>query len=174
MNCNYVMTKQTSIAVAIIALTGGHVDAADVRSVSDDTVIIVSADESWEDEEEDILHFRGNFEIQMPNWTLRADLATVYGKLDDPQRVVAEGSPVHFVYHYTEAGKPSTTQGEGQHLEYEKEHELLRLSGNARLATDRRVMQSSEIQYDLGQQKLDAGGSEGVRITIDPDPSGHF
>ena len=168
------MTKQTTIAIAIIALTAGHVEAADLPPLSDDSVIIVSADESWEDAERDIIHFRGNFEIRTPHWTVMADLATVYGKLEDPQRIVADGSPVQFIYRRAETGKPSITEGEGQHLEYERERELLRLSGNAKLATGGRVMQSSEIQYDLEQQRLEAGGSEGVRITFDPDRSGEL
>ncbi len=171
---NYVMTNRTTIAITFLALTVGHANAADISPLSDDSVIIVSADESWEDAQQNIIYFRGNFEIQMPNWTLTADLATVYGKLNDPKRVVADGSPVHFSYQHSEDGRPSITKGEGQHLEYEKEHNLLKLSGDARIATDHRLIQSSEIQYDLETQKLEAGGAEGVHITIEPDSSGNL
>jgi lipopolysaccharide transport protein LptA len=168
------MTKHATVAIITIVLTAGPLDAADLLPLSDDTVIMVSADESWEDAEQDIIHFRGNFEIQLPNWTLKADFATVYGELNDPQRVVAEGSPVKFVYHYTETGNPSFVEGEGQRIEYEKKRNLLNLSGAAKLSTDRRVMHSSEIKYNLDQQKLEAGGPEGVQITISPDSTGHF
>jgi lipopolysaccharide transport protein LptA len=171
---DYVMTNQATIAIAVIALTAGQVEAADFAPLSDDSVIIVSADESWEDPEQDTIHFRGNFEIRTPQWTLAADRATVYGELEDPQRVVADGSPVRFAYRHTESGKPSITQGEGQHLEYDGENELLVLSGNARISTDKRIMQSSEMRYNLQQQNLEAGGSEGVQITIEADNSGEF
>jgi len=171
---DYVMMKLATIAIAIIALTPGHVEAADLSPLPEDNVIIVSADEAWEEAERDIIHFRGNFEIRTPQWTLAADQATVYGELEDPQRVLADGSPVRFAYRHTEAGKPSITQGEGQHLEYDGENELLVLSGNARISTDRRIMQSSEMRYNLQQQNLEAGGSEGVQITIEADNSGEF
>jgi len=174
MTFNYVTTKRTTIAATFFVLAAGHANAADIPPVSDNSVIVISADESWEDARVDIIYFRGNFEIRMPNWSLTADLATVYGKLDDPKRVVADGTPVHFSYRNSDDREPSITKGEGRHLEYVRADNLLKLSGAARIATDHRRMQSSEMQYDLEAQKLEAGGAEGVQITIEPDSSGNL
>ena len=173
MTVNYVMTYRTTIAIAVFALAAAPPGAADIPVLSDDSVIIVAADESWEADSQDAFYFRGNFEIRMPKWTLMADLATVYGTMDDPSSVVADGSLVNFAYHYTEAGKPSTIEGEGRHLEYDREHNLLRLSGDAKISTDRRILQSSEVTYNLNTRKLEAGGPEGVHITIQPDDAGN-
>lgn len=161
------MTKPRTVAVVIIALSSGYSDAADILQLSNDTTVVVSADDSWEEAEQDILHFRGNFEIRTPRWTVMADQATVYGKLDTPKRVVADGSPVQFFFRNTE--NHSTGEGESRHLEYAREPELLKLSGNVKLTTRGRVMQSSEVQYDVERQKLLAGGPEGVHITVYPD-----
>ncbi len=166
------MTKAGALALTVIALTTGQHAVADMLQLSDDTTIVVSADESWEEQEGNILHFQGNFEIRTTNWAVSADQAIVYGRLDDPERVVADGSPVRFVFENIQSGNHALTEAEGEHLEYKKDLGILKLSGNAKLTDDRRLMQSSEIRYDLEQQKLQAGGPEGVHVTIKPDSSG--
>lgn len=165
---DYVMTQRTAIAIAIICLASVPATAADLRPLSEQSVILVSADEAWEDTDQNAFHFRGNFRIHTPGWTITADVVTIFGALEEPQRLVADGSPVHIVYTRSESGKSYVTDGQGQHLEYVTEQNLLTLTGNAKLSTEGRVMQSSEIQYDLDRQRLDATGPEGVQITIEP------
>jgi len=173
MTVNYVMTNRTTIAIAVFALAAGPLGAADIPALSDDSVIIVAADESWEGDSQAAFHFRGNFEIRMPSWTLMADLATVYGTMDDPTSVVADGALVHFAYHYTEAGKPSIIEGECRHLEYDRERNVLTLTGDAKISTERRILQSSKVTYNLNTRKLEAGGPEGVHVTIQPGDAGN-
>ena len=128
---DYVMSKLTTVALVVITLYASHNDAADVPRLPDDAVIIVAADESWEDVDQDVVHFRGNIEIRTPGWTLMADRVTVYGKLEDAERIVAEGSPVHFIYSNSAANGDGHMEGEGLHLEYLSDSALLSLSGNA-------------------------------------------
>lgn len=168
------MTKPETIAIVIFALYAGPGVTADILHLPTDATIIVSADEAVEEIEQDIIHFRGNFRIKTPGWSIIADQATVYGKLDNMQRIVADGSPVQFFFRETAADDSPVTEGEGLHLEFEKEAGLLRLSGNAKLTSGERIMQSSEILYNLELEKLEAGGAEGVRITIKPDSNGKF
>ncbi|GMR17135.1 MAG: hypothetical protein BMS9Abin32_193 [Gammaproteobacteria bacterium] len=159
-----------TVAIVIVALHAAQLAGADKLRLSDDSTILVSADESWEDAEQDKIHFRGNFDLRTPRWSVSADEATVYGKLDDPQRVVADGSPVQFFFQDPDdAG--STTQGQGEHLQFEVDAQLLTLTGDALLSNGGRVMRSGEIRFDLEQQKLAADGPEGVHVTVDPaDP----
>jgi len=166
------ITKLGTIATSVLALSTGLDAGADVLQLSNDTIIVVSADESWEELEENVRHFRGNFEIRTPDWAVSADQAVVYGRLDDPERVVADGSPVRFYFENSDSETNAPTEAEGRHLEYEKESGLLRLFGDAKIADDRRLMQSSEMQYDTVQKKLLAGGPEGVKVTVKPDDSG--
>jgi len=166
------MSKLTTVALVVIALYASHNEAADVFRLPDDATIIVAADESWEDVDQDIVHFRGNIEIRTPGWTLMADRVTVYGKLEDAERIVADGSPVHFAYSNSAANGDGHMEGEGLHLEYVSDSALLSLSGNAVLTGDRKIMRSSEIRYDLERQNFEASGPEGVHITIEADSNG--
>jgi lipopolysaccharide transport protein LptA len=168
------MTKLTTVALVVMTFYATHNQAADVLQVSDDATIIVAADESWEEVDQDVIHFRGNIEIRTPRWAVMADRVTVYGKLEDVERIVADGSPVQFIYSKSVLGGATHTEGEGLHLEYLRGSELLSLSGNATLTGDGRIMQSSEISYNLEQQRLEAGGPDGVHITVEPDRVGDF
>ena len=163
------MTKLRTVALAIIALYAGQIEAVGILEISDENTILVSADEVWEEPEQEIFHFRGNFEIRTPRWAVTADEATVYGGLDDLERIVAEGSPVHFIFQDPAAENSSITEAEGQHLEYEREPGLLRLFGSAKLVSGGSIMRSSELRYDLERDKLEAGGPEGVQLTVKPE-----
>ena len=163
------MTKLRTVALAIIALYAGHIEAASILEISDENTILVSADEVWEEPGQEIFHFRGNFEIRTPRWAVMADEATVYGRLDGLDRIVAEGSPVQFIFQSSDAENGSITQAEGQKLEYQRELGLLYLSGGAKVASGRSIMRSSEIRYDLERDQLEAGGPEGVRLTAKPE-----
>lgn len=168
------MTKPEIIAIVIIVLYTGHSLAADILHLPANATIVVNADEAAEEVGQDIIRFSGNIEIKTPSWSIIADQATVYGKMDNMQRIVADGSPVQFFFRQTGAEDSPIIEGEGLHLEYEKEAGLLRLSGSAKLTSGERVMQSSEILYNLEQEKLQAGGAEGVQITIKPSSTGKF
>ena len=161
-----------TIAIIVITFYAGRGASADILQLADDSTIVISADEAWEDNEQDILYFRGHFEIRTPRWQLSAYEATIYGNLDSPQRIVADGSlegrPVQFSFIGSDIEDSGVTTGEGQHLEYEQILGLLTLSGTAKLTSGNRVMRSSKIQYDLEAQQLQAGGEEGVHVTVDP------
>ncbi len=169
---NYVMTYLRTIAVIVICLPVTTSLAADPLYLANDSTIVVSADEAWEDPEQDVLHFRGNFDIRTPNWQLQADRASIYGKLSNLQRILADGTidgvPVRFSYQDQTVENATRTKGEGQHLEYDSERHLLILSGSAVLTSGTRNMQSSRIQYNLETEQFDAGGDEGVHVTVTP------
>jgi lipopolysaccharide transport protein LptA len=167
-NRDYVMAKRTTVALVILALYAGLNDAADMPRLSDNDTIIIAADESWEEADQGTIYFRGDVEIQTPGWAIMADRVIVYGKLEAVERIVADGSPVKFIYSNPTAANNTFADGEGLHLEFLHDAALLTLSGNAILTGEGRIMQSSEIQYDLEQRELMAGGTEGVHITITP------
>jgi len=168
------MTKLRNAAIVVMMLYAGHGVAADVLQVSHDATIVVAADESWEDPDRDVLHFRGNFEIRTPHWAVMAERATVFGKLDNLERVIADGSPVQFLFQDEGPNGRSTTHGEGRHLEYDTEPGVIKLTGKARMTNGGRVMTSSKLQYSLKEKKLQVSGPEGVHITDTPDRSGSF
>ena len=166
------MTKPTTIALIVLVLYAGLSDAKDVLRLSDATTIIVAADESWESENEEQINFRGHVEIRTPQWSVMADQAIVYGNLEDVSLIVAEGAPVYFIYaSNSDDDAGDVVEGKGRHLEYNREARSLSLSGDADLKSAGRTMRSSKIDYNLEEQQLNAGGPEGVAITVDPDTS---
>lgn len=168
------MTKLTTVALVVICLFTTSSESADELRPSDDATIIISADESWEDIAEDVFYFSANVNIRTPGWSLQADKVTVYGNLEDPERIVADGTPVQFAFSKAGSADDPDIRGTGSHLEYLCGPEVIKLSGDARLTGDRQIMRSDEISYDLVQEKLLAGGPDGVHIRVEADSSGRF
>jgi lipopolysaccharide transport protein LptA len=135
---------------------------------SGDTVTIRSA-EAWEGEEPNIIHFSGNFELRASDWYLSADLATLYGKLDDPETAVLTGSPAFILVSTKSQGRIQEVLGEAERIVYHRETNSIRMEGAASLTRDGNTMSSGEIEYDIEQDRIHAGGNEGVYIKVKPE-----
>ena len=135
---------------------------------SGDTVTIHSA-EAWEDEEPDIIHFSGGFELKASDWYLSADLATLYGKLDDPETAVLTGSPAFILVNTESQGRIQTITGEAERIVYQRETNSLRMEGAATLSRDDNTMRGGEIEYDIEQDRIRAGGDQGVHLNFKPE-----
>jgi len=135
---------------------------------SGDTVTIRSA-EAWEGEEPNIIHFSGNFELRASDWFLSADLATLYGKLDDPETAILTGSPAFILVSTESQGQIQTVFGEAERIVYHRETNSLRMEGTASLTRNDNTMRSGEIEYDIEQDRIRAGGNEGVYIKVEPE-----
>jgi lipopolysaccharide transport protein LptA len=135
---------------------------------SGDTLTIRSTDARM-DEEPDIVHFGGGFELRANDWYLSSDQATLYGKLDDPETVVVTGSPAQILIDTVSGGQVSTINGEAERIVYQRSTNSIRLEGNASLSRDEHTMSGGEIEYDIDRDHLRAGGDGGVHILIMPD-----
>jgi lipopolysaccharide transport protein LptA len=135
---------------------------------SGDTVNIRAA-EAWESEEPNIIHFSGSFELKASDWYLSADLATLYGKLDDPETAMLTGSPAFILVNTESEGRIQTITGEADRIVYYRETNSLRMEGAASITRDDNTMHSGKIEYDIEQDRIRAGGDEGVHIKIKPE-----
>jgi len=135
---------------------------------SGDTVNIRAA-EAWESEEPNVIHFSGNFELKASDWYLSADLATLYGKLDDPETAMLTGSPAFILVNTESEGRIQTITGQADRIVYHRETNSLRLDGAASITRDDSTMHSGKIEYDIEQDRIRAGGDEGVHIKIKPE-----
>jgi len=133
-----------------------------------DTVNIRAA-EAWESEEPNIIHFSGSFELKASDWYLSADLATLYGKLDDPETAILTGTPAFILVNTESQGRIQTITGEADRIVYHRETNSLRMEGAASLTREDNTMHSGKIEYDIEQDRISAGGNEGVDITIKPE-----
>jgi len=128
-------------------------------------MISISADEASEDEQPGILHFNGHFLMQTNDWHLTSAVAVVYGSPDKPDRVLLEGSPARFFVDNTEQGEIEATAAV---VEYLREDNLLKLSGEATLKLGKEIIRSANIEYDISTNRYQAGGTEGVLIEVPP------
>lgn len=127
--------------------------------------IVVRADSASNDPETNVTVFRGHFELQGTDWPMQADEATVYGPLEDPQRVVVLGSPARIWV--KRKGIDRDIEAQAREIEYTRGLDVLRLRGNARvIESGRNQLEGDHFEYDLKTNKVKRGGP--VRISILP------
>ena len=136
-------------------------------SLHPEDMVAIRADQGWEDEEPNIVHFEGHFEMHVRDWQVMADQAILYGKLDDPERLVAQGAPVRFEVSLVEGNRSEMVLGEAREVVYERETRSIHLNGGARLVQGENVLQSSIIEYDIKSGRFRAKGEAGVQITAE-------
>jgi lipopolysaccharide transport protein LptA len=128
--------------------------------------IVIRADQAWEEPSaEQVLHFKGNFELRSEDWSLTSDEADLYGPLDDPDRIVARGSPAVV----TIIGDEETVIGEGRTIEYQRDTEILTLTEQASIVGERASMRSGLIVYDVAAERLKSSGAGGVEMVLERD-----
>jgi lipopolysaccharide transport protein LptA len=157
---------------------------AELLDFSSEDSVIVKADSAWEDAATDVVHFSGGFTLSAPDWYVSADTAVVYGKLDDPDKVLLHGSPARIFFlradsdtdshtdsHTDKAtqsgGAPAgRTEGTASDIEYVRSSNIVKLSGSATLKRDDDVLVSENIEYDVDADRYTASGAGGVNILI--------
>jgi lipopolysaccharide transport protein LptA len=140
-----------------VCLEPAHVAAAELPALEQPALeqqdtIVVTADQAWESQDGEVLNFKGNFEL--------------HGVVEEPSTIIANGNPVKF-WVQDESGK--RTHGEGVRLKYDRERNLIRLSGKAILRDQYTVMRSSILEYDIDTRRLVGTGTDGVEIVAQPN-----
>ena len=152
---------------------------ADILDLSSDDTVTITAQRAWEDSEGDITHFSGRFELRAPDWYVSADTAVVYGKLDDPDRLIVEGKPAKiFILRDTEKStsasdsnsdsKPNI-EGVASTIEYYRTTNTLKMRGLAILTRKDNTLSSEIIEYDIDEDSYSAGGEGGINIQFSPE-----
>ena len=139
-------------------------------TISSEDMVSIRADQAWEDIEPDTLHFAGHFEMHIRDWLVNADRATLYGKLDHPDRLILEGTPARFRASRTEGGRTESVQAEAREIVYERETERVILNGAARLVQGENLLQSNTVEYDIRSNRFRARGDTGVQLVVPTEP----
>ena len=134
---------------------------------SGDTLTIRSFDARM-DEDPNIFHFGGGFELRAKDWYLSSDHATLYGKLDDPETVVISGSPAQILINTISNGETSTINGQAENIIYQRRSNSIRMEGSAFISRDEHSISGGEIEYDIENDHLSAGGDDGIYIEVIP------
>lgn len=173
----YRMASSIRLAVCYLlffAVDMQHGVAGPLDFSSNDTVT-VTAQRAWEAEEVDVIHFSGRFELRAPDWSLFGDTAVVYGKLDNPDRVVVEGKParISFLRETPEdADDPDSVgqvDGTAAFVEYFRATDRLYLRGSATLTRKDSTLTSEVIEYDVDADRYSTSGEGGIRIRFNPE-----
>jgi len=159
-----------NIPIALLCCAGG-LFAADERlpGFSSNDTLTIRSSEARMDEQPDIIHFAGGFELQAEDWYLSSDQATLYGKLDDPETVIVTGSPAMILVDSETRGTHSVINGEADRIVYQRNSNSIRMEGDASLSRDGQTLKGGEIEYDIAKDLLSAGGHGGVHIRVDPE-----
>lgn len=155
------LPKKIAITTLCIGIAM-YANAVELPALDEQDTIVVTADQAWESDDGEVLNFKGNFELKAPDYYLSSDSAEIHGDVDSPSRIVATGSPVTFWIRTGDSDE--LTHGQGARVEYERERNLLRLSGKAILQDDNTVMRSSLLEYDTESRRLISTGTDGVEI----------
>ena len=139
-------------------------------SVSNEDMVSIHADKAWEDIEPDTAQFAGHFNMRVRDMQLTAERATLHGNIDDPDRVVLNGSPARIKLSHTVRNRKETVQAEAQEIVYERESAMVRLTGGARLSEGDNVLFSNSIAYEIKTDRFRSEGDLGVQIKVPPQP----
>jgi lipopolysaccharide transport protein LptA len=140
-----------------------------ITGLSSGDTLTIRSPEARMDEEPNIFHFEGGFELRATDWYLSSDHATLYGKLDDPETVVISGSPAQILVNTISNGQATTINGHAERIVYQRRSNSIRMEGNAFISRNEHSMSGGEIEYDIEQDHLSAGGDGGVHIEVKPD-----
>ena len=130
--------------------------------------LLIRADRAWEPAPEaggndEVLNLEGNFEMRGPDWRLTADSAQVYGPVEDPERLVILGAPARVSLTRRNGERAS---GTGQRITYWRRRELVEVHGAATFAAGDLAVTSSKIIYDLGKERLESVGNDGITFVV--------
>ena len=134
--------------------------------ITHEDMVAIHADQAWEDTEPDTIHFRGNFEIRIRDWRISADRATLFGKLDDPERLELGGSPARFEVSHPRGDRMETVRGQAEEIVYDRDSATILFMGSAQLGQGENVLQSTSVEYNLETNRYRARGETGVQINI--------
>lgn len=147
----------------------------DILDLSSDDTVTITAERAWEDAKDDITHFSGRFELRAPDWYVSADSALVYGKLDDPDKLVVEGKPAKiFILRTTQesagsSGSEPNIEGTASIIEYYRATNKLKMRGQAVLTREDNTLSSEIIEYDIDEDSYSASGEGGINVQFSPN-----
>lgn len=139
--------------------------------IAGEDIVELRAEAAWEDEEAEVMHFRGSFEMRVRDWVLKSDRATVRGPLENPGIIEVQGSPARLVLARGTEDRPEPVTAEARRIVYTRDGKRVLLSGAAVLVQGQTTLHSDSIEYELDTDRLHASGGTAVQIDLsEPEP----
>jgi len=172
-HCNKRVPGVCIILAAVVIGCGACKQAVAGPSLQDalEDTIVVSAEHARQFDDVEMMTFYGHFSLQAGDWRLRADSARLYGALEDPDRVIINGTPAYIWVHDEQRNRD--VEGSGARIEYDRVRDIIRLSGGAFLDDGTRTFNSGFIEFDIPGNHVSAAGPEpgtdtGVHLRVQP------
>lgn len=151
---------------SFLLLSASIACADDRLRLADRDTVVIHATEAWEGSLDNVFHIRGNIEIRAPDWAILADTATLQGSLDNPDRIVVEGSPARI---RIQLKNGEAIEGSSSRIEYDRAQDTLDLAGDAQLLQGGQSVSSSSIEYLLDRRTYRTSGGKRVRTILEPN-----
>ena len=153
----------------VACLLGFAVVAVEPLKPGNDDTIVVRANLAWEDRDESITYYRGDFKLSTPDWSVQAAEATIFGPLNNPDRVLLSGGPARIWI--SQPDKSKVVEGVGAQIEYRLTTDSVALTGGAELRDGEDTITSDSIHYDVKADSYSAGQTGRVKVSISPEKS---
>ena len=165
------LIKARSTILPLMLLVSMQSGPAGSLSFNSDDTIMITAERGWEGDEANIIHFSGNFALQAPDWSMAGDTAVVYGKIDNPDRVVVEGSPARILFLRNDdenADEQDKVEGAANSIEYLRATDKLIMRGNVSLFRQDSELTGQMIEYEVDTDRYSATGESGINFQFNP------
>jgi lipopolysaccharide transport protein LptA len=165
------LIKARSTILPLMLLVSMQSGPAGSLNFNSDDTIMITAERGWEGDEANIIHFSGNFALQAPDWSMAGDTAVVYGKIDNPDRVVVEGSPARILFLRNDdenADEQDKVEGAANSIEYLRATDKLIMRGNVSLFRQDSELTGQMIEYEVDTDRYSATGESGINFQFNP------
>jgi lipopolysaccharide transport protein LptA len=168
------LIRARSTILPLMLLAGMQSGPAGSLDFNSDDTIMITAERGWEGDETNVIHFSGNFALQAPDWSMAGDTAVVYGKMDNPDRVVVEGSPARILFlrnddeNPEDAGEQDKVKGAANSIEYLRATDKLIMRGDVSLFRQDSELTGQMIEYDVDTDRYSATGESGINFQFNP------
>jgi len=130
----------------------------------------IEADQVELDEAKSTSVYVGNVQVSQGSMRLTADHVTVYHREDRRVKyIIALGQPA--TYRQLLEGEQGEVQAFAKRMDYNAEKDELILTEDALLIQGTDRLSSERIVYDRARERMRAGGTGRVNITITPEPA---
>jgi lipopolysaccharide export system protein LptA len=147
-----------------------HLNPAWALKDDDKQPMRIEADQVELDEAKSTSVYVGNVQVNQGSMRLTADHVTVYHHEDRRVKyIIALGQPA--TYRQLLEGEEGEVQAFAKRMDYNAEKDELILTEEALLVQGTDRLSSERIIYDRARERMRAGGTGRVNITITPEPA---
>jgi lipopolysaccharide transport protein LptA len=123
--------------------------------------VMISAEQASQGVSEHSFKLSGQLRINTRMWTIRGESGVVEGRIDDSDFVKVQGDPADIKYR---SDRKSTVSGTATTLNYSATHNVVKLSGSAKLLKGDQSVESDVIEYFLDTGTWSAGNTSRVKM----------